>query len=44
MITYKQFKEFLSKGEGKTIDFKIICNAFIKGYEQANAELVKGHL
>ncbi|MFL0246583.1 helix-turn-helix domain-containing protein [Candidatus Clostridium stratigraminis] len=40
-MEYKKFIELLQKGECKTIDYKIECNAFVKGKEKATAELVK---
>jgi len=40
-MEYKKFKELLKKGECKNIDYKIECNAFLKGKDEAKAELVK---
>lgn len=40
-MEYKKFKELLNKGECKNIDYKIECNAFLRGKDKAKAELAK---
>ncbi|GCD13004.1 AlbA family DNA-binding domain-containing protein [Clostridium tagluense] len=40
-MEYKKFKELLNKGECKNIDYKIQCNAFMRGKDEAKVELVK---